>query len=80
MKLDATASNDILSDDMILERLARAIEKSGKTRYQIHKETGIDQAVLCRIVNGGRCNLETADRLCKYLGLELKPRKNKRRR
>ena len=78
--LDIVASSGILSDVMILESLAQAIEKSGKTRYQIHKETGIDQAILCRIVNGGRCNLETADKLCKYLGLELKLRRKNRRR
>ena len=67
---------------MILENIAKAIEKSGKSRYQIAKETGVDEAVLCRIVTGsgtGSCNIETADILCKYLGLELKPKKKKRK-
>jgi len=64
---------------MILENIAQAIEKSGKSRYQISKDTGIDQAVLSRIVNGGSCSIETADILCKYLGLELKPKKKKAR-
>jgi hypothetical protein len=63
----------------IIESIARAIQKCGKTRYRIHKDTGIDQAVLCRIVNGGRCNLETAERLCEYLDLELQPRHKKAR-
>ena len=62
-----------------MENIAQAIEKSGKSRYQISKDTGIDQAVLSRIVNGGSCSIETADILCKYLGLELKPKKKKAR-
>jgi len=62
---------------MILENISKAIEKSGKTRYRISKETGIDQAVLCRIVSGGSCSTKTADILCKYLGLELKPKKKR---
>jgi len=65
--------------DMIVKSIAQAIEKSGKSRYQIHKETGIDQATLCRIVNGGRCGLETAEKLCEHLGLELRPRRMKGR-
>jgi len=56
---------------MILESLAKEIEKSGKSRYQISKETGIDNAVLCRIVSGGSCSLKTADKLCNYLNLKL---------
>ena len=61
---------------MILENIVKAIEKSGKTRYQISKETGIDQAVLCRIVSRGSCSIKTADILCRYLGLELKAKNN----
>ena len=56
---------------MIIENIAKAIEKSGKSRYQINKDTGIDQAVLCRIVSGGSCSIETADILCKYLEIRL---------
>jgi len=67
---------------MILEKMAEAIKKSGQSRYRISKETGIDQAALCRIVNGsgrGQCGLEKADKLCKYLGLELVPKKGKKK-
>ena len=63
---------------MILEQIAKAMKQSGKSRYQISKDTDIDQAVLSRIANGGSCNIETADILCKYLGLELKPKKKGR--
>lgn len=64
---------------MILESIRQAIAKSGKTRYQISKDTGIKQTVLFRIVHGGSCSLETADILCKSLGLELRPRRRKGR-
>ncbi len=57
---------------MILETIVQAIEKSGKTRYQISLETKIDQGTLSRVMNG-KCGLRTADRLCKYFGLELRP-------
>jgi ribosome-binding protein aMBF1 (putative translation factor) len=68
---------------MIIENIAKAIKKSGKSRYQIAKDTGIDQAVLCRIATGsgtGSCTTKTADILCKYLGLELLPKKAKPKR
>jgi len=64
---------------MILESIAKAIKKSGKSRYRIAKDTGIDNTVLFRIVNGGCCNMKTADILCKYLGLELVPKSKKRK-
>ncbi|UCD51440.1 MAG: hypothetical protein JSW27_02175 [Phycisphaerales bacterium] len=62
-----------------METIRRAIEESGRTRYRIHKETGVDQAVLCKIMAGGTCSMETADTLCQYLGLELKARGKTRR-
>ena len=65
---------------MIIENIAKAIKKSGKSRYQISKDTGIDQAVLCRIANGGRCGIETADVLYKHLGMKLMAKKQKNKR
>ncbi len=62
-----------------MQKLAEAIEKSGQSRYQISKATDVDPAVLCRIVNGGSCGIETADKLCAYLGLELVQKKRKKR-
>ncbi|MHC4623682.1 MAG: hypothetical protein ACYS4W_07235 [Planctomycetota bacterium] len=49
----------------------------GKSRYQISKETGIDEAALCRIMQGGSCKVETADILLSYFGFELVQKKNK---
>jgi DNA transposition AAA+ family ATPase len=62
---------------MIIEQIRKHIEKCGKSRYQISKETGIDEAALCRIMQGGSCKVETADILLKYFGLELKPKKKR---
>ncbi len=64
---------------MIMETIRQAIAKSGKSRYRIHKDTGVDQAVLCKIMAGGTCSMGTADTLCEYLGLELKPQRKMRR-
>ena len=79
--LDILTSRGIISN-MIIEKIAEAIKKFGKSRYRISKETGIDQAVLCRIATGsgtGSCSTKTIDKLCKYLGLELVPKKHKRK-
>jgi DNA-binding phage protein len=76
--LDKIASMSMILD-MIIERIAQAIEESGKTRYQIAKETGIDQAVLCRLTQGGSCSTKTIDLLCEYLGLELTTKKSKKK-
>ena len=65
---------------MIAKTIAQAIAKSGKTRYQISQDTGVKQTVLWRIFHGGSCSLETADRLCEYLKLELRPKHKTRRR
>jgi len=62
---------------MIVETLKRAIEKSGKSRNQISKETEVDPAVLWKLVHGGTASVETLDRLCVYFGLTLQPRKGK---
>jgi hypothetical protein len=64
---------------MILEKLAEAIRNSEHSRYEIWRQTGVDQSVLHRIVNGGSCSIGTADRLCTFLGLKLVPKKKNRK-
>ena len=57
---------------MLLETLTQAIKDSGKSRYRIAKDTGVDPVILWRIFHGERgCSLKTADLLCDYLNLEL---------
>jgi len=63
----------------IIETLRKEIRTCGKSRYQISKETGIDQAALCRIMQGGSCKAETADILLKYFGIELVAKKSKKK-
>jgi len=63
-----------------MERLSKAIKTCKHSRYEIHKATGVDQSVLHRIVNGGSCNIETADVLCEYLGIELVQKKHRKAR
>ena len=53
----------------------REIEKSKLTRLELAEKAGVDQAVIWRFLNGERdIRLETADRLCEVLGLELRRR------
>ncbi len=63
---------------MIIETLRKQIEKSGLSRYRISQDTGVDQATLCRLMQGKTITVETADILLKYFGLELKPKKKVR--
>ena len=56
---------------MIIEKLQSAIKKSGKTRYEIYKDTGVNQGVLSRIANGGGCSIETAEILLKHFNLKI---------
>lgn len=66
--------------DMIMDTIREAIEKSGQSRYRISLETGVAQAILCKIMAGGTCSMDTADTLCEYLGLKLKPEGRKARK
>ena len=63
---------------MIIEEIRRQIKrtkKSGKSLNQIGRDTGIDKAALCRIMQGGSCKVETADILLKYFGIKLAAKK-----
>jgi len=53
---------------MLIELLKRRIKTCGKSRYRISQDTGIEQSVLCRLMQGGSCKVETADTLLKYFG------------
>jgi transcriptional regulator with XRE-family HTH domain len=53
--------------------IRRAVEDSGRTAYAIALESGVSQAVLSRFLRGERgINLDTAEKLCRALGLELR--------
>lgn len=57
------------------DQLRHAIKKAGVSRYRISQETGVDQGALTRFcVDRRSINLDTADLLAEYLGIELRPR------
>ena len=62
---------------MILETIRQEIIESGKTRYQIAKESGISESQLCKIIHGKTVYCETADSLLKYFGLKLVSKKQR---
>jgi len=64
---------------MIIEEIRKRIKTSGKSMNQIGRETGIDKAALCRIMQGGSCKAETLDVLLKYFGLKLVADKRKKK-
>ena len=54
------------------EQVRRAIDGCGSTRYRISKQTGIDQAVLCRFMSGKQgLDMKTLDVLAEFLGLRI---------
>ena len=65
---------------MIVETIRKHIKACGKTRYRISQDTGVDEATLCMIAAGSTCSTDTADILCEYFGLELTPKKSKKKK
>lgn len=63
---------------MLIELIRKQIQNCDKSRYQISQDTGIDEAALCRIMQGGSCKVETAEILLKYFGYELRKKKRKK--
>ena len=62
------------------DQLRRAVRESELTRYAISVKTGIDQGTLCRFIRGERgMSLDSVDRLMECLGLEIRPRRGKRK-
>ena len=58
------------------DQLRQAIDESGLTRYQIAKETGIDESALAKFYNGHRgLSLEALDRLAECLDLVVHSRR-----
>jgi len=65
----------------LTDQLRAALEGSGKSRYQISLETGIDAATLCRFMKRkGGLSMDGLDRIGECLGLELRPVKQTRPR
>lgn len=55
----------------IIDQVREALRCCTLTRYEIAKQTGIDQAALLRFVRGGSLRIESIEKLCPVLGLRL---------
>ena len=66
--------------DTLSLALREAIIEDGRTIYEISQAIGIEPDSLYRFQQGKDIRLDTADRLAKALGLELRPFKRKRRK
>jgi predicted transcriptional regulator len=66
--------------DTLSLALREAIIEDGRTIYEISKAIGIEPDSLYRFQQGKDIRLETADRLARELGLELKPIKRTRKK
>jgi transcriptional regulator with XRE-family HTH domain len=57
----------------IPQKLRTAIKATGKSVYQVAKDSGVAHPVILRFMSGERdIRLETAEKLAQSLGLELK--------
>lgn len=61
--------------------LIRATAKrDGRTVYAIARDSGVNSAVVGRFIKGERdVTLTTAEKLCRTLGLELRPARRRRK-
>jgi transcriptional regulator with XRE-family HTH domain len=58
--------------DLLTDQLRQAIDDSGLTRYQIAKETGINESALAKFYNGRRgLSMDGLNALGKYLQLTI---------
>ena len=64
----------------ISETLRDALRGDGRTMYRLSKDANVDAAVLSRFLSGERdVSLRVMDRLCRALGLELRPTRRRKR-
>ena len=66
----------------ISDELRSAIEARTTTLYRIAKDAEVDWGTVQRFLDGTRPNIriDTVDRLCEQLGLELRPKKNAKKK
>ena len=73
--LDVRKVVDIIKGMDMIEIICREIETCGKTRYRIAQDTGVTEAQLHRLVNGGSLKAETVGTLLEYFGYEVQKKK-----
>jgi transcriptional regulator with XRE-family HTH domain len=55
----------------VLDLLRESLQQSELSRYEIAKRSGIDQGALSRFIHGGTLRVESVEKLCPVLGLQL---------
>ena len=67
--------------DSFDERIRKAIRADGRSLYRLAKDAGIDVAPLQRFVKAEQTfRLPTAEKVCRVIGLDLRPIKGQKRR
>lgn len=62
----------VLSMSNVMDDLRKAMKASGKTRYRLWKETGIDQSHLAKLLSGeAGLSFENMELLAEALELEI---------
>ena len=71
----ATSNRSVHSSPgSLVDELREAIRNCGETEYRVAKESGVPQPVVSRFMREERgVSLETAAKLCQYLGIHLAP-------
>jgi hypothetical protein len=66
----------------VSNQLRVAIKQGGVTLYRIAKDADVDWGMLRYFLNGTRPNIriDTVDKLCECLGLELRPKRKREKR
>jgi hypothetical protein len=65
----------------IIQQLQSAIERSGKTRYRISMDTGIDESSLSKFVNHGwGLSPKNIEKVCECIGVRFVLRPVRRRK
>jgi len=55
----------------VADAIRRAMVSSGKSRYWIARESGVDEAALCRFAAGAGLRVESLEAVAAVLGLEI---------
>jgi hypothetical protein len=64
----------------LADHIRKAASDSGLSVYRIAKDAGVDQSLLNKFLTGSRLNLrlDIADRLFRFLGLRVVPRRTRK--
>jgi hypothetical protein len=61
------------------DTLRAALLASGRSQYDLSRETGVAQSRISALLSGGGCNWENGCKLAAAVGMEWKPRRKSRK-